>query len=976
MVLWFFVAVQPLWAGGVSATALGCPCTAGNYPSLSTIVTNNTSLMQDIMGYRFTDSSFDWTSGTGFGLYSGTGPYVFQGTIPSTENLVSVGQSVTFYDTYSGEVPTGKDGTPYNYQLLVKTGSCNPTTVEPTPTPITSCAALAAVTATAGYYSTACIPWQNNGGPDSGGFLNNFTGETQIQIGIPNTCFTISNTSVQFDPTDSMGGPIYMMSVAMGQEYFNVNMMQTFGQGAKEHFDGLVNCGTTTSIFATTDATGVGGIFSEEAYTMVSRIQGFPQFFPAYSCVGTEPDATTAISQCPNMGCSGLEAVYYYLSPTVPCSGPSYVGGNQAPIVNSVVVYDLNLWELYDALTMSTNLCWKSSLENGANPNLATEVLASGYNEGLNSGFQNVLPATSTLPCGSFAGQDNYVCDVMTVDNAIESASSCNGSAVSIYDANITWANVQSFFWGDGATPPCTQGTGGLLMHFNLTCAQETALYNTLQCAFTTLSSHWGSGGLASGYISYRYDWLTLLRVAREYLSTVNSPLPIPNSSDFELFVSANSGNSSACGTSVETTFPNLTVTAPVLNGPTTNVCPTFNLSINATDTVSVSSAQWTLDGTWQTWNNFSGSGPNYTASITSTTPGVPASGPVTFWVRATNPCGNSTVQEVDLNIQCSVNTPTNTMTNTQTNTPTPTPTKTNTATSTSTQTPSNTPTNSSTQTPTQSFTSTPTATSTQTSTVTLANTATFTSTFSPTFSQTMTNTATIQNTATATQTQTSTSSFTPTAVNSYTPTSTLTSTATLADTATSTTTETFTDTAVNSYTPTETQSATDTLADTATNTQTQTYTVTLADTATNTQTETATGTSTATGIATNTQTLTETPSFTPTATNTLQATSTFTFTPTAVNFFIGENLYRSSGPDLPIHLSVKEYPGKLGLYVYNSAGEHIRTILETTITGPYENTLGWDGRNKFGAKCAAGVYVIYAVEPARTLLGRVILIH
>ncbi|HTA77083.1 MAG TPA: hypothetical protein VK791_07995, partial [bacterium] len=826
--LWFFIVAQPLFAsttGGVSVTFTGCPCTSGSYVSLVANLCNNSPVIQNVYGFRFKTPSYNGYAGYGYSpgfSVSGTAPAIYTQMLSPYEQLLSLNQCRTDYSFGANPVPAGDNGTPYDMQTLLKTGSCNPIVMAPTPTPIANCAAVAAVTATGGYYSTACSPWAENGGSDAGGFINNFSGETQIQIGIPNSCFTISGTSVQFDPTAAMGGPMYMMSVAMGQEYFNVDMMQLLAQGGKEQFDGMVACGTTNPLFISTNTTGVAGLFSAEYTTFISREQGFPQFFPAYSCVSTEPDATTAISSCPGMGCAGIANLYYYLSPTTACSTTSYIGGNSAETANSVVVTSLELWELYDALSQSTNLCWKSSLEGSGDNEMATKFLASGYNQGLNSGWQNSLPTNSNLSCAGFPQASNYVCDVLTAYNAIKTASQCSGAAVSIYDAQITWANVQSFFWGDAATPPCTMGTGGLLMHFSLSCAQETALYNALQCAYTTLSSHWGGG-----YISYRYDWLTLMRVAREYLSTINSPLAIPNSSDFNLFVTNHSTSASACGSTVETSFPNLSVTAPAIDAGVTNVCPPFALTINATDSVSISTAQWTLDGSWSTWNNFAGTGPNYTVNLTAATAGMPASGPVTVWVQVTNPCGNTTNQAIALNVQCSV--------------PTATPTN------------SNTP--------------TPTITNTDTSTPTRTFTATFTNTFTPTITNTFTSTVT--NTATKTYTSTFTNTFTAT------------STPTQANTATSTYTPSSTDTAT--VTSTTTYTATSTRTDSATLTSTPSSTATLTPTITLTPTGTVPPTSTYTNSPTNTNTFspTMTPTFTDTPVNTYTATSSFTPTAT-----------------------------------------------------------------------------------------------
>src|SRR6185503_16777406 len=102
---------------------------------------------------------------------------------------------------------------------------------------------------------------------------------------------------------------------------------------------------------------------------------------------------------------------------------------------------------------------------------------------------------------------------------------------------------------------------------------------------FTALSAHWGGST-----ISYRYDWLTLLRVAKQYLDT---SAPIPVSTEFSNWVANRSTNATACGTTIDKTFPTLTVTAPNVDGGVTNVCPTFSLTISATDNVSVSITQW-----------------------------------------------------------------------------------------------------------------------------------------------------------------------------------------------------------------------------------------------------------------------------------------------------------------------------------------------------------------------------------------------
>ncbi len=1014
--LWFFVAAQPLWAG-LNVTVTGCPCTSGNWPGLVFNVCNTTSAVYQVTGVQFQTPSFKIPAGNFYNSAPvtewGTGPYNYQVWLANTVQVFPPTHCDTSDLNGSFSVTSG-DGTPYNVQVMYKTGSCvqPPTPATPTPIPNSSCAAmdtaLTTLTSQPSYYSTTCVPWAYNGGIDGGGFINTFENQgtmtpyTQIQIGYSNTPIAINGTCT-FDPT-SMGGPQYMMAVAAGQEYFNMDMINLLAIGARENAAALQggdyfvgNAGNECP------ALGVGGVFNVEDSTFMRDIQGFPELYPQYgTCVASYTSVAGALAGCPGVGPSG-DTYLYFFTHTAGFSpgGGNCLSGDSAQMINSVVLAGCDLWFTYDLLGQANGLCFKEQMENGADQYAAIKMIDGAYNSGVHAGIEApILPPTVSSLANPNLGSPNgaYTNTLINFITQVRTDSSCNGST--IYDGQISWAEVEKFFFGNGGTA-AAQGDGGLLLHFNLTNAQRTALENDLLCAFTKLSAHWGGS-----YVSYRYDWLTMMRVAKNYLNTT---LPIPTSTEFNQDLANFGGytvaNPTCPGVVNETTYPSMTITSPAtglaLNNPVT-VCPPFNLSMSATDSSSVSIAQWTLDPTWTTWTPFAGTGPAYTASLTSTTPGMPASGPVTAWVMVGNPCYNDIVQEVYLYVQCSVNTATSTMTSTptQTATKTSTQTPTNSPTNSATQTPSNTPTNSATQTLTESSTSTPTVTNTQTSTATVASTSTFTSTLSPTLSATMTNTATVLNTATATATQTASSSFTPTAVNSYTSTATLSSTATLADSATSTQTETSTltlaDTATNTQTetstatlvdtatPTATLTSTFTLADTATYTQTETSTVTLADTATSSQTETATSTSTSTGVATNTHTMTQTATVTPTvtftqtctSTNTWEPTWTFTVTPTPVNFFIGENLYRSSGPDLPIHLSVKEYPGKVGLYIFNSAGEHVRTLIETNITGPYENTFGWDGKNKYGAKCASGIYVIYALEPARTLKGRVVLIR
>ena len=165
--VWFFLAIQPLFAGGVPVTATGCPCTGGSGAMLTFSVCNQTPGFENVMGFRFKTPSYGGWTGGGQGTWvtpTGSGPYLYEQDLASADQIIPGGHCVTSYSTGWDTLPTGQNGTPYDFQTLIKTGSCNSPVMEPTPTPIASCAAVAAVTATGNYYSTSCVAWEENGG--------------------------------------------------------------------------------------------------------------------------------------------------------------------------------------------------------------------------------------------------------------------------------------------------------------------------------------------------------------------------------------------------------------------------------------------------------------------------------------------------------------------------------------------------------------------------------------------------------------------------------------------------------------------------------------------------------------------------------------------------------------------------------------------------------------------------------------------
>ncbi len=143
----------------------------------------------------------------------------------------------------------------------------------------------------------------------------------------------------------------------------------------------------------------------------------------------------------------------------------------------------------------------------------------------------------------------------------------------------------------------------------------------------------------------------------------------------------------------------------------------------------------------------------------------------------------------------------------------------------------------------------------------------------------------------------------------------------------------------------------------------------------------TSTPTQTPTATPSPTPKITSTPTQTPTNTPTATITCTPTVTPTPIpdldTFYVAQNVYNATN-DNPVSIFVQytKFPGTYSLWIYNSAGEHIRTLDNQVLSAPISQSYHWDGKNKYGDNCASGVYVLYLVEPFSQKMKRLLLIR
>jgi flagellar hook assembly protein FlgD len=71
-----------------------------------------------------------------------------------------------------------------------------------------------------------------------------------------------------------------------------------------------------------------------------------------------------------------------------------------------------------------------------------------------------------------------------------------------------------------------------------------------------------------------------------------------------------------------------------------------------------------------------------------------------------------------------------------------------------------------------------------------------------------------------------------------------------------------------------------------------------------------------------------------------------------------------SQGQSVSIFVGTSNYPGPYHLTLYNSAGEHIRTLDDSYLTASIRRSYSWDGKNKYGDPCASGIYIFQLTEP------------
>ncbi len=355
-------------------------------------------------------------------------------------------------------------------------------------------------------YYNSYFRYYDKCGDNTGGLFDDFKNITQIMLPISDSTCKISMSDVTFDPTN--GGLMYWMTLAMGQEYFNLDMQYMIAMGMKETFaavgpDNYYNDGLT----------GVYGPFQVEGPTAHSRMIAYKDLFPySQNLMNGYYKASRFISE------NGDIMYDYFAGNNVELSSPEIVSAYIFSMINNLYIDEI--------LRNCTEFNWNYLHENSLDTLLRINTILASYNLGIFGGaalgaknfinkydwYLNTANASDSLPMGN----GNYRADIIRGVKHLEKLSlqSTTDLTVGIYDQKIKLEDLQVFLFGEGGSANSQASTGGMCKHFQF---DHNELWNDVVEVFDFLK---GKAPSTSGEdaISYRFDFLTVLRVMAKHI--------------------------------------------------------------------------------------------------------------------------------------------------------------------------------------------------------------------------------------------------------------------------------------------------------------------------------------------------------------------------------------------------------------------------------------------------------------------------
>jgi len=182
--------------------------------------------------------------------------------------------------------------------------------------------------------------------------------------------------------------------------------------------------------------------------------------------------------------------------------------------ISSAIVAAISITATRELLNAVPEAKYNDFMANAVDPWAEMAILTFAFNRGMGSlcakklfsdNRQEAMNSTDIVEDFGMGGFASHVPSVRAMIDAM------NRETVHIYDAEITWADMES----------CIAELRTFFANGVPTETEWSAMKEDVHKAFNVLAQHWGGS-----HVSFRYDFLTLLRVAKQYRPKPYHPRP------------------------------------------------------------------------------------------------------------------------------------------------------------------------------------------------------------------------------------------------------------------------------------------------------------------------------------------------------------------------------------------------------------------------------------------------------------------
>ncbi len=336
--------------------------------------------------------------------------------------------------------------------------------------------------------------YSSNVKPHSNGFIMyNPPSRTQIIIGLANITYplNLAKSSKMWVPNK-----YFAMSLALAYEWFKVNPNFLMALAAKENWG--------TALTQDPSFTGINVTYRGEKWN--------------WPIVINHPDGVFQVEK------GNFNQIKKYYPDIFPenADHEDYMqvslDSKDTAWITSPITATLSLTMERELLYAALGEKYNEFLRNAKDPWAETEIIDFGYNRGMGSlaalkifsdNWEKAINAPVLWEAFGMSGFGGHVPTVINVTATMDAETR------DIYDANLTWQDIEYFF-GVIRQKFFRQGA--------ISDSEWKEMMNDVHRAYDLLSQHWGGN-----HVSYRYDFLTILRVAMSHWPHPLIPRPTGN---------------------------------------------------------------------------------------------------------------------------------------------------------------------------------------------------------------------------------------------------------------------------------------------------------------------------------------------------------------------------------------------------------------------------------------------------------------